>query len=68
MLREGQKLMICEIDVPAKGKKGLFNKCNDLNISEELTIDYLESLMNDPSEPYGHGLVLAYCLLNDYSL
>lgn len=63
-LRQGEKLMICEIDVPAINKKGNFNRCNEHNISH-ITLPYLETLLNDPNEAFGHGLCLAYALLKD---
>ncbi len=67
MLKQGKKLMICEIDVPAKNKRGKYNINNALNISEPLTLEYLEELLNDPSEAFGHGLALVMSLLRDYN-
>lgn len=64
-IKKGKKLMICEVDVPAQGKKGLYgNDCNENNISI-MSIEKLESLMNDTNEAFGHGLCLAYALLTD---
>lgn len=63
-LKEGKKLMICEVDVPAKNKKGEYGKCDENNISD-LTLDKLNLLLNDTQEAFGHGLCLAYSLLKD---
>lgn len=64
-LKKGENLMICEVDVPSNGKKGLYGKnCNENNVCE-LNIELIEQLINDPSEPYGHGICLAYSLLCD---
>lgn len=64
-LKNGQNIMICEIDVPAKNKKGQYGQdCDDYNICH-LTLDKLEILLNDPCEAFGHGLCLAYSLLQD---
>jgi hypothetical protein len=66
-LRNGQNLMICEIDVPAFHKRGLYGKYSDNNNICYLTIERLEGLMNDTSESFGHGLCIAYSLLLDLS-
>ncbi len=63
-LKNNQNIMICEVDVPAKHKKGEYNNCDNDNICE-LTIDILEKMLNDTSEAFGHGLCLAYALLLD---
>lgn len=63
LLKAGQNLMICEMDVPNKGKKGGFDI--DSATSPALTLDYLNTLLDDPSEPFGHGLCLAHALLTD---
>ena len=64
-LKKGKNIMICEIDVPAKGKKGEFGKdCDDNNICH-MTIEKLKLLLNDTNEAFGHGLCLAYSLLLD---
>ncbi len=47
-----------EHTIPAKNKRGKYNINNDLNISQPLTLEYLEELLNDPSEAFGHGLAL----------
>ena len=57
--------MICEVDVPAKNKKGLYGKdCDENNICY-MSIEKLELLLNDTNEAFGHGLCLAYSLLLD---
>jgi hypothetical protein len=64
-LTKGENIMLCEIDVPANNKKGEYgNDCDENNICH-MSIDKLEILLNDPSEAFGHGLCLAYCLLID---
>lgn len=63
-LRNGENLMICEIDVPAKGKKGHYGDCLDNDICH-MTIEKINLLLNDTSEAFGHGLCLAYALLTD---
>ena len=56
------------MDVPAKNKKGHYGKDCDYNNICNLSIEKLESLLNDPSEAFGHGLCLAYSLLIDLQL
>jgi len=57
--------MICETDVPSNGKKGEYGKdCDENNICH-LSIEKLELLLNDTNEAFGHGLCLAYALLQD---
>lgn len=65
MLSRGQNLLICEIDVPGQNKKGEYGKDCDVSNTCMMNIEKLENLMNDPSEPFGHGLCLAYSLLTD---
>lgn len=64
-LVNGENIMICEVDVPCKGKKGNYD-C-DSNICH-MTIEKLELLLNDPEEAFGHGLCLALSLLRDLAL
>lgn len=65
-LKSGSNLMICEIDVPAKTKKGIYGKnCDENNICHSISVQHLEALLNDPSEAFGHGLCLAHSLLLD---
>jgi len=64
-LKNGKNIMLCEIDVPSNDKKGEFGKdCNENNICY-LSIKKLELLLNDTNEAFGHGLCLAYSLLQD---
>lgn len=64
-LNNGKNIMICEIDVPAKNKKGEYkNDCDENNICH-MSIEKLELLLNDTNEAFGHGLCLAYALLKD---
>ena len=64
-LKNGKNIMICEIDVPAKNKRGEYgNNCDENNICH-MSIEKLELLLNDTNEAFGHGLCLAYSLLLD---
>lgn len=64
-LRNNKKIMICEMDVPAKGKRGHYGEdCDDNNVCE-MSIEKLDTLLNDTNEAFGHGLCLAYSLLLD---
>ena len=60
-LRNGQNLMLCEVDVPAPGKKGAYAS----DTVCYMDIGKLETLMNDTQESFGHGLCIAYALLQD---
>jgi hypothetical protein len=62
---KGQNILITEVDVPHKDKKGFYNKDLDNNNIYNPTIESLNILLNDSSEPFGHGLCLAYALLED---
>lgn len=64
-LRDGQNIMLCEIDVPARGKSGLYGEDCDAYDVSIMSISKLEALLNDTSEAFGHGLCLAYSLLLD---
>lgn len=64
MLRDGKNLLLCEIDVPSKGKKGEYGNVED-DETYNITIEKLDILLNDPSEAFGHGLCIAYALLED---
>lgn len=61
----GKNLQICEIDVPANGKKGEYGKdCDEDNICI-LSLEKIKILLDDPKEPFGHGLCIAYALFQD---
>lgn len=64
MLKDGQKICIVEVDVPHEDKKGLYGAYANM----ELTMDMIKELVNDTSEPFGHGLALAAALLEDLSV
>jgi hypothetical protein len=67
-LKNGNNIMICELDVPANNKKGNYgNDCDDNNICH-MTKEKLEILLNDPNESFGHGLCLVLSLLQDLQL
>jgi hypothetical protein len=65
MLREGQNIMICEIDVPKNGKKGEFGKKVNEDNCYAISEKRLNKLFNDTSEAFGHGLALSAALLSD---
>lgn len=64
-VRNGVNVCITEVDVPFPGKKGNHGKFLDDNGFYHPTLENLEILINDPSEPFGHGLVLCYLLIYD---
>ena len=64
-LRAGEKLCIFEIDVPAPSKKGAYgHNCHDGYYVA--TPENLDILINDPSEPCGHGIFLAQAFFEDF--
>lgn len=64
-LKNNKNIMICEVDVPAQNKKGNYgNDCDENDICY-MSIEKLETLLNDTNEAFGHGLCLAYSLLLD---
>lgn len=64
-LRNGSKLLLCEVDVPANHKKGNYGlNCMTCG-TYTLSIEKLDLLLNDPSEAFGHALCIAYALLLD---
>lgn len=65
-LTKNNNICIFEIDVPCKTKKGLFSKVND-DGTYDVTIEKINELIKDPSEPFGHGLCLAHAILEDIS-
>jgi hypothetical protein len=64
-LLNGAKIMITEVDLPHSSKKGNYSKTVDSNNIYTPSLESLEVLLNDPSEAFGHGLCLAYGLLED---
>lgn len=64
-LRNGQNILITEVDVPELNKKGYYGKFVDNDNIYKPTLETLNLLINDPSESFGHGLCLAYGLLED---
>ena len=65
MFREGNNLMIVEIDVPGNGKKGSYGEDCTTDDVCIMSLDKVNVLLEDLSEPFGHGLCLVYCLLTD---
>lgn len=61
MLKQGIDICIVEVDVPHEDKKGAYGRYADV----PLTLEILRELINDDSEPFGHGLALAAALLED---
>ena len=64
-LKNGENIMICELDVPARNKRGNYGEDCDENNVCHMSIEKLELLLNDTHEAFGHGLCLAYSLLLD---
>ena len=58
-----KNLCIIEIDVPSYDKTGMW-KSNENNICY-MSLDFLYQLQNQETYPFGHGLVLSMCLLED---
>jgi hypothetical protein len=61
-VRAGRHVCIGEIDVPAPGKRGTHNSAA---AEVQMTLPYLQAMLDDESEPFGHGLCLAWALLTD---
>lgn len=62
LLRAGKAVCLGEIDVPAPGKRGTHNS----EAAEvQMTLPYLDAMLHDDSEPFGHGLCLALALLQE---
>lgn len=67
--RKGTNILICEMDVPLKGKNGAYGKYIEKGtasgrLSVSLTSDIIAELLYDPSAPFGHGLCLAKMLID----
>jgi hypothetical protein len=70
-LRNGQNIMLCEVDVPAPGKKAPFDISNGAYASDAICymdMPKLEAMLNDTQESFGHGLCIAYALLQDLAV
>ena len=65
-LIENKNICIVEIDVPSFNKDGIW-KTDDNNNIFKPTLETLKLLLDDPKYPFGHGLVLSLCLLEDYT-
>ena len=65
LLKSGSNLLIEEIDVLSNGKKGEYSKDLDEDNNCLITMDKINKLLEDTSEAFGHGLVIAKCLLED---
>jgi hypothetical protein len=63
-LKEGKNICIFEVDVPTKYKKGLYGKYAD-GLTFYADIKKINKLLDDTSEPFGHGLCLAKALFED---
>lgn len=64
-VRNGTSILLTEVDVPNKSKKGYYGKNLDDNNIYTANLERINELLNDPSEPFGHGLCLALALLED---
>lgn len=60
-LENGEKLLICEVDVPAAHKKGPYGQVN-----REVDLNYINELLEFPGEAFGHGICLAKALLEEF--
>lgn len=67
-VKNGVKILITEVDVPCKGKKGFYGLNLDENNIYQADLDKIQVLLNDPSEAFGHGICLAYALLEDLNV
>lgn len=65
IMKSGKDICIFEIDVPSIGKKGLYGKCVDKDGYYKADKKTIDELMDDTSEPFGHGLCIAKSLLED---
>ncbi len=54
LMRRHKNIMICEMDVPSHGKRGLYGKYCNGTVSVPLNLDILNELLDDPSEAFGH--------------
>lgn len=61
---DGENLVIYEVDVPAKGKKGLYGEVDENGIYK-CTQKRLKALRDSEDEAFGHGLCLALALIED---
>ena len=66
-VKNGQNILITEVDLPELNKKGYYGKFVDSDNIYRPTLGTLNLLLKDSSEPFGHGLCLAYALLEDIS-
>ena len=60
-LKHGKNLLILDVDGPKYTNKSPFNRVE--NESIEVNEMNIKELLNDPSQPFGHGYVLAVYLL-----
>ncbi len=63
-VKNGLNIIIYEVDVPEKNKKGKFSEVLDGGFYY-CTLKKLDELLNSSEEAFGHGLCLAYALLED---
>lgn len=64
-VRSGINVCITEVDIPAPGKRGNYGKFLDSEGFFHPTLENLDILLHDTSEPFGHGLVLSWLLIYD---
>lgn len=67
LLKKGENICIFEVDVPTSSKKGLYGKYAIGNVFYA-DLNKINDLLNDTSEPFGHGLCLAKALLEDMEI
>jgi hypothetical protein len=61
MYEKGANLQILDVDGPVPDSYYPNNIVKDGSI--EITKEIIKALLNDPKHPFGHGFVLAVCLM-----
>lgn len=61
MLKQGHNLLILDVDGPTYTNNAPFNQVKDCSI--DINETNIKQLLNAPSQPFGHGYVLAVYLL-----
>lgn len=59
-LKNGENLLICEVDVPLLNKRGPFGQ-----FERVADLDFINELIEFPQEAFGHGCCLAKALLEE---
>ena len=64
-IKDGKKICIFEIDVPAVGKRGYYGQNINPDGTYDITNERLDKLLYDDKAPFGHGLCIAKALIED---